>query len=237
MKTLIHLFVSAIQYLCIMGLIFISSTGILAAPAASTGTDITVMLDMSMGANSQDPIVRTLSAGARVAAAELKPGDRVSLVEFSGNAKTILPLTEDIRKWESALRHAGNWVVEREQRRLHDSLLTVLSAFPNRIEPDRRKCIVVLTMATDTGSHYTAKEVVSAAKAKGIVIFVALLVPSRDTSRRVRGAGTQPNGPSENTDEVKRLLESAAIPTGGIVRVYEANQYAIAQAIRGVESK
>jgi hypothetical protein len=39
---------------------------------APAGADIVIMLDMSMGETPRDPIVRTLSAGARVAATELR---------------------------------------------------------------------------------------------------------------------------------------------------------------------
>jgi hypothetical protein len=41
--------------------------------SASAGTDIVIMLDMSMGETPQDPILRTVSAGARAAATELEP--------------------------------------------------------------------------------------------------------------------------------------------------------------------
>lgn len=195
------------------------------------------MLDMSMEVTGRDPIVRTLTAGARVAAMELKPGDRVSLVAFSGNAKTILPMTGDVRRFESALRKIGNWIVQRNQRHLYDSLLTALSIFPEATQSDRRRCIVVLTTASDAGSRHTAGEVALAARSKSTAIFVALISPQPSPPHLMPGGRVYPNGPNANENEEKKMLEPLARETGGDVRVYEANQYVIARAISDMVNK
>lgn len=206
--------------------------------AATAGADVVIMIDMSMGETAQDPIVRTLSAGARVAATELKPGDRVSLVEFSGSVRTILPLTDNIRKFESALHNSGKWIVERDQRHLHDSLLTVLNAFPDGIQSERRRCIVVVTTAADAGSRHSANEAALAAKSKGTAIFVALISPSLSAPQQApRGGAVYSHGRAANEDEEKKALEPLVRATGGEVRVYEPNQYVIAKAISEMVNK
>ncbi len=226
-----HSFIPALDWSRLAGACFALSLCALPVRASSPGTDLVVMLDMSMGATAQDPIVRTLSAGARVAAMEIKPGDRVSLVEFSGTAKTIFPLTDDVRKFESALRRTGKWTVQRNRRHLHDSLLTALSIFPEATRSDRRRCILVLTAASDAGSRHSLNDVVVAAKSKGTAIFVALISPPASIPHPMPGGRPYPNGPSANEDEEKKTLEPLVRQTGGETRVYEANQYVIARAI------
>jgi len=193
------------------------------------------MLDMSMGATPQGPVIRILSAGARVAVTQLNPADRVSLVEFSASPRTILPLTDDVHKFESALRKTGNWIVEREQHHLYDSLLAVLATFPDTIQPDTRRCIVVLTTASDAGSRHSASEVALAAKSKGAAIFVALISPA--PFPHPLGRATGPNTSFPNADNEIKALEPLVRPTGGAVRVYEANQYVIARTIAEMVNK
>jgi VWFA-related protein len=212
-----------------MGACFALACCTLLARASSAGVDLVIMLDMSMGDTGLDPIIRTLSAGARVAGMELKPGDRVSLMSFSGSAKTILPLTDDIGKFESALQKTGNWIVERSQRHLYDSLLTALSKFPEGTQADRRRCIVVFTTASDVGSRHTAGEVALAARSKSAAIFVALISPQPLPPNLMSGRHVRSNVPNE--DEEKKALEPLVRETGGDIRVYAENQYVIARAV------
>jgi hypothetical protein len=209
----------------------------LPAQTSSSGTDLVIMLDMSMGPSVQEPIVRILSGGARVAATELKPGDRVSLVEFSGTAKTTLPPTDDVRKFESALRKAGTWTVEHNQRHLYDSLLSALSTFPEAGQSDRRRCILVMTTSSDVGSRHSSGDVALSAKSKDAAIFVALLSPPTSLPHLMPGGRLYPNGPGVNEDEERKALEPLVVGTGGEIRVYEANQYAIARAIGDMVNK
>jgi VWFA-related protein len=189
------------------------------------------MLDMSMENTDRGPIVHTLSGGARTAAMELKPGDRVALASFSGNAKTLLPLTDDVRKFEYAVRNTGNRMVQRSQRHLYDSLLTALNVFPEAAQSDRRRCIVVLTTASDAGSRRTAGDVALAARSKSVAIFVALISPQPSPPHIMPGGRVYPKGPNANASEEKKTLEPLARRTGGEVRVYVESQYVIARAI------
>ena len=207
------------------------------ARAASPGNDAVLMLDMSMGETEHDPIIRTLSAGARVAATELKSEDRVSLVEFSSNAKTVLPLTGDRRKFEAALRHAGRLVVQHGQHHLYDSVLTAINIFPNDEQPARRRCVVVVTASGDAGSKHSAEEITLAAKRKGAVIFVALVSPSHSLGQSGPGRQMHPNSSTASADDGRKTLEPLARGTGGDIRLYEANQYAIARAISEMVNK
>jgi hypothetical protein len=162
----------------------------------------------------------------------------VSLVEFSKVPKTILPLTSDFRKFESALHNIGKWTVQRNQHHLYDSLFTALNLFPDRIQPSRRRCIIVLTMTTDGGSRHTADDVALAAKAKRAGIFVSLLSLSRSAPHPMpSGRGIHANGPAADVNREKMTLEPLVRPNGGDIRVYEVNQYAIAKAIRDTVNK
>jgi hypothetical protein len=51
------------------------------------------------------------------------------------------------------------------------------------------------------------------------------------------GGQIHPNGPSVNENEEKKALRPLVQETGGEIRVYEANQYAIANAIRDMVNK
>jgi uncharacterized protein (DUF58 family) len=218
-------------WLSLAGMCFAMWLYAVQAKASSLGTDLIVMLDMSMGETERGPIVRTLGAGARVAAMELRPGDRVSLVAFSRDARTLLPMTGDGSQFESALRKSGGWIVERNQRHLYDSLLTALSVFSGAGASDRRRCIVVFTTASDEGSRHTASEVASAARSQNAAIFVALISPQPSRPYLMPGGRVYSNGPYVNEDDLKRILEPLVRETGGDVRTYMETQYVIAKAI------
>lgn len=215
----------------LFGICFALSLFAVPGRTAAPGTDVIVMLDMSMDAENGDPDIRTLAGGARVAAMELKPGDRASLVTYSKDAKAVLPLTGDLRKFESALGKTGKWIVQRQQRHLYDSLFTVLSTLPAAASPDRRRCILVLTTASDAGSRHTANEVALNAKSRNTAIFIALLSPPPSFPHVLPGGRVYPHGPNANSSEEKKMLDPLTRETGGDVRIYEGNQYVIARAI------
>src|SRR6185312_10873593 len=126
------------------------------AATAVRGLDLVVMLDMGMDATQpgasnlpSQNIINSLAGGARVTVTQLRAGDRVSLVTFSEIAKTVVPMTDDFSKFEAALRKVGRWVVQRDRRHLYDSLLAAIGDFPEIAQPERQRCIVVVTTASD----------------------------------------------------------------------------------------
>ena len=223
----------------VLSIAIMSFSGAPSMRASGPGTDLVVMLDMGMDATQRGAynlpsqnIINSLAGGARVAAMELRPDDRVSLVTFSEKAKIVLPMTADTGKFESALRRAGEWVVQNPQRRLFDSLLTAIDSFQEAPRPGIRRCVLVLTTMSDSGSRHSADEVVDAARSKSVTIFVALISAQRSPGRGMGPVGQpSPRGLLADEDEEKRMLAPVAKRAGGDVRVYSQSPYVTARAI------
>ncbi len=130
----------------------------------------------------------------------------------------------------------GNWIVEGRQSRIYDSLLAVLSSFPDATPSHKRRCIVVLVTSSDAGSRHTAGDVTLAAKSKNTAVFVALI--SRQASRlHLTSGGVKVSGPDVNENEEMKALEPLSSATGGDARVYLETQYVIAKAIHDMVNK
>jgi hypothetical protein len=120
---------------------------------------------------------------------------------------------------------------------LYDSVLAAISIFPDDEQPTRRRCVVVFTASADARSKHSAEEITLAAKRKGTVIFVALVSPPPSLRHIVPGRQMRPNSSTAGADEERKTLEPLARATGGDIRLYEANQYAIARAISEMVNK
>jgi hypothetical protein len=226
--------------ICIFALLFCAFT----ARPSSQATDMIVMLDMSMDSRDANAVnlpsaesIRILSGGARVAAAEIQPGDRVSLVTFSDKAKIVVPMTNDVRKFESALRKTGSWIAQKYHRHLYDALLTALNTFPVSAPSDTRRCILVFTSASDLASKHTADEVAAAAKSKHTAIFIALISPPLVPPHIMPGGHVYPRGAPSDKNEDRKTLAPLAWQTGGDIGVYPASPYVVASVIRDMVNR
>ena len=213
------------------------------AGAAATGSDIVLMLDMSMDATEPEAfnlpsqnIINALAGGARAAAIEIKPSDRVSLITFSGDAKIVLPLTSDTRKFESVLGRTGTLVVQTEKHHLYDSLLTAMNSLSAHPQVERRHCILVVTTSADLGSRHSVDDVVLAARANKTTVFVALVDP-QVAHTHVFAGKTYPKNAPPNEDDEKRSLAPLVHQTAGDIRIYEQSPYVIAHALQDMVNK
>lgn len=183
----------------------------------SEGIDVIVCLDVSRSMQARDLAPDRLGrAQAEIAAlAEVARGDRLGLVLFAGEARLLVPRTQDATSLAEMAAHAGPWDVPRGGTDLAAALATARDALDDRAGTG---AIIVLGDGEDLGGRETAT-VLAALRRDGVAVHALGLGTTRgakipDDGAFVRG----PSGREVITRLESRALEGAAAATGGVYR-------------------
>jgi uncharacterized protein (DUF58 family) len=185
----------------------------------TTAVDAVFVLDLGQ---SMIYVQKGLASGARLAAFELSPEDRVAILGFSSEFKTFLPLGQHLQEFDTAFRDASSRPAGRRgTSRLFDALLGAMALFP--VAKDTTRCPVVfaITNDEDRGSTHGGADVVRAAAAKGVVISFVLI---RNPIPMVRAR-------YPDVDAAAGRLREVAVPTGGNVVVRDFSNYILRQLV------
>jgi hypothetical protein len=197
------------------------------ASAQSDGADIVVLLDV--GQNMTAP-ASFVARGARLAAYELGPTDRIAVMSFSSSTKVQLGLTSNTEKMDEALRKATRTTFRVTAKHpLYDAIREAIDQFPQPPSPKRRSTIVVITNDVDGGSVHTPDELIREAKARGVAIWVFLVANPYPQPGRVQNG--YPRIPYPDVQFAADQFRPIAEKTGGNVVIRDMNGYVLRQAI------
>ncbi|MCB9898349.1 MAG: VWA domain-containing protein [Planctomycetes bacterium] len=132
------------------------------------GVDVVLCLDVSRSMLAQDSVPSRLErAKAELAGlARHVDGDRLALVAFAGDARLLVPLTEDGASFAALLDEADPLAVGRGGTDLGAALETALDALQSATGDAR--AIVLLTDGEDLAGH--GREVAAACRAHGVTV-------------------------------------------------------------------
>lgn len=187
----------------------------------AAAVDTVFVLDLG---RSMTHVEKYLVPGARLAAFEFSPEDRLAVLGFSSDFKTFLPFGQHPQELETAFRDASARPAGRPgTSRLFDALLGAIALFPAAKDTtkDTARCPIVfaITNDEDRGSAHGESEVIRAAVAKGVVISFVL----------VRNPLPMIRAPYPDVDAAAGRLREVAVPTGGDVTVRDFSNYILRQ--------
>jgi uncharacterized protein (DUF58 family) len=187
--------------------------------------DIVFLVDVSQSMLGTD---RFIAQGARLATYELEPNDRVAVMTFSSSAKLHSGLTSDAGKIDEAFRKAIRTTVSGTGgRRVYDAVFAAFDQFPMAGSPNAKRIVAIITNDVDLGSRHTSGEVIEAAAARGVAIWVFLIADPFSDPSRVQ----YPRIPYPDVKFAADQFRPMTMKTGGSVSIRDLNGYILRQAI------
>ncbi|WP_321476394.1 vWA domain-containing protein [uncultured Paludibaculum sp.] len=173
---------------------------------------------------------RFIREGARLAAYELAPQDRVAVIGFSSSAKLHAGFTSDPKAIDIAFRRATAPLVRKSgQLRLYDGVFAAIEQFPAYGDADRTRSVAVITNDLDGGSSHEQVELIRRARSKGVGIWVFLIGnPDRGLPQP---NGGHPQVPYLDTRFAADHLRPLSDETGGKVMTLDGNGYVLRRII------
>jgi hypothetical protein len=200
---------------------------VLASHAQTPKMDLVLILDASTTTGRQ---VETIKTGAHPATYEIHDGDRVSVMSYTKKAKIIQPFTEDPAQVEQAIQKVSTPLFKNAGRHcLNDALFEAFRQFPQKSEPERKRIIGIITNNLDSGSVHSIPELIEAAKAKNIAVWVFLVPVPKLANTPLSGIPAREI--RLDLRFVKEQLDLFAEETGGGVRIIETNGYTLSKVI------
>jgi hypothetical protein len=185
--------------------------------------DLVLAFDVSTNMDGQ---LEPLKEGAHLATYEISEGDRVAVMSYANKAKIVLDFKEDPALIEEALQKASPpFFKNSDQQCLNDALFEAFKQFPQKPEPNRKRVVGIITNNLDRGSTHQESELISAAKARNISVWVFLV--QNPKSANSRPSSVKKQGSYPNVRLAEKQLEPFAEEMGGGARVIEANGYAL----------
>jgi VWFA-related protein len=188
--------------------------------------DLVLILDVSNNMAGQQEIIKE---GAHLATYELSAGDRFAIMSYSNKAKILSDFKEDPALIEEALQKVNPpFFKNSDLQCLNDAIFEAIKQFPQKPEPERKRVVGIITNNVDRGSTHTNAELIAAAKAKNITVWIFLVQNPKSTSSKLSSAQKRNSYP--NVRFAEEQLEPFAEETGGGARVVEANGYTLRKA-------
>ena len=139
--------------------------------STTEGVDIQLVLDMSGSMGAEDFAPKNRLEVAKKVIADFvagRPGDRIGLVAFAGQALTQVPITTDYAVLEEAIRHLRIGILEDGT-----AIGTGIATAANRLRraPGKSKVIVLLTDGENNAGTVDPRTAAQAAATFGIRIY------------------------------------------------------------------
>lgn len=188
---------------------------------------VILLLDTSFSADNK---IGAIQAAARAFVRQLKPEDKVMVIEFDGNNHVLVKFTNDREKIYKGISEADFGY----GTSLYDAVDFSLRKYLNKIEG--RKAVVLFTDGVDTTSRKSSyDESVLDAEESGAIIYPIYFDTFYETQKRIRRGMISPIGTSRAEYAVgKRYLEDLAAYTGGRVFYPESTQASLTEAFEGI---
>jgi VWFA-related protein len=188
---------------------------------------VVLLLDTSFSADNK---ITEIQSAANAFVRQLKPLDRVMVVEFDGNNHVLTEFTNDKEKIYKAISKADFGY----GTSLYDAVDFSLRKRLNRIEG--RKAIVLFTDGVDTTSGKSSyDESVLEAEESGAIIFPIYYDTFEGTQRRLMTGIITPAGTTAAEYAVgRRYLDDLAANTGGRVFRPESTKASLTEAFEGI---
>ena len=188
---------------------------------------VVLLLDTSFSADDK---IGEIQAAARAFVRQLKPQDKVMVIEFDGNSHVLSKFTNDREKIFKGISEADFGY----GTSLYDAVDYSLRKYLNKVEG--RKAIVLFTDGVDTTSRKSSyDESVLDSEESGAIIYPIYFDTFYITQRRLRRGGLSPVGTSRAEYAVgKRYLEDLAAYTGGRVFYPESTSASLIEAFEGI---
>lgn len=192
--------------------------------------DLVFVLDV--GKSMAEP-AKFIREGARLAAYELTPDDRVALLSYSSSTTKQLDFTGSPEKlrdafWKASTRSAKN----SGPLVLYDSIFAAIQMFPRQADGRRRRFIAVITNDTDRASRHQPGELVRESKERGIAILIVLIKNSQAMAQPGHPRNAYPDV-SQAAKELRQLAEE----TGGDILFKDMNGYVLRQTLAACREK
>jgi len=189
--------------------------------------DLVLVFDVSTNIAG---LQETIKEGAHLATYELSEGDRVAIMSYSNKVKIISDFMSDPAQVEQTLQKVNPpFFRNSDLQCLNDSIFEAFKQFPQRSEPDRKRAVGIITNNVDRGSIHQNSELINAAKARNISVWVFLANNPKSRSSSLSGSQKQSSYPKLRY--VKEKLDSIADEMGGGVMIVEKNGYLLRKAI------
>lgn len=137
-------------------------------------------------------------AAARQLVSQARPGDRIGVVTFDGDVRTVIAPTDDLAAVDAALASAKL----AKGTRLFDGLTTAGKEFP---DDATRRIVVVLTDGADTGSKSTLDKVVSSYNKDGIEAYTVGMSGGTFVPTPLQKLADQTDGDAFTVSDAKEL--------------------------------
>lgn len=188
---------------------------------------VILLLDTSFSADNK---IGEIQAAARAFVRQLKPQDRVMVIEFDGNNHVLAEFSNDREKIYKGISEADFGF----GTSLYDAVDYSLRKYLNKVEG--RKAIVLFTDGVDTTSRKSSyDESVLDAEESGAIIYPIYFDTFLQTQRRLRTRMISPVGTTRAEYAVgKRYLEDLAAYTGGRVFYPESTSASLIEAFEGI---
>jgi hypothetical protein len=189
--------------------------------------DLVLLFDVSttMAATQE-----ALKEGAHLATYELSENDRVAVMSYSNKSKTVLDFKNDPALIEEALQKVNPPLFRNSDlQSLNDALFEAFKQFPQRPEPERKRVVGIITNNADRGSTRQESELINAAKAKNITVWIFLVQNPKPSKSRLSGAQKQSS--YSNVQLAEKRLEPFAEEMGGGARVTETNGFTLRKVL------
>jgi hypothetical protein len=189
--------------------------------------DLVLAFDVS---TNMDGRLEPLKQGAHLASYEISEGDRVAVMSYANKTKIVLDFKEDPALIEEALQKVNPPLFKSsDQQCLNDALFEAFKQFPQKPEPERKRVVGIITNNRDRGSTHQESELISAAKARNISVWVFLVQSPKPNNSRLSSGQKQSSHP--NVRLAEQQIEPFAEEMGGGARVIEANGYALRKVL------
>ena len=200
---------------------------VLPSAAQTYRLDLVLLFDVSANMAGQLKIIKE---GASPAASELSEGDRVAVMSYAKTAKIISSFTDDATQIEEAIQKVNAPLFKNSDLQcLNDALFEAIRQFPQKSEPDRKLAIGIITNNADVGSAHQNAELIKAAKARNIAVWVFLVDSPKQNSSQRQSANR--GNTYSNVQNAKQQLGFIAEEIGGGAMAVEANGYVLQKAI------
>jgi hypothetical protein len=185
--------------------------------------DLVLVLDVSTNMAGQQ---ETIKEGSHLATYELSEGDRVAVMSYSNKAIIIADFMSNPAQVEQTLQKVNPPLFRNSDLQcMNDAIFESFKQFPQKPEPDRKRVVGIITNNVDRGSTRQDSELIDAAKAKNITVWVFLVHNPKSNSSQL--SSTQKRSSYPNVRFAEEKLEPFAEEMGGGARVIETNGYAL----------
>jgi len=192
--------------------------------------DLVFVLDVSPNMAEPSAFIRE---GARLAAHELTPDDRIALLSYSSSITRHLEFADSRGQFANAVWRATSRSIRKSAPRLlHDSIHAAIQMFPTTPNVHRRRAIAVVTNDADQGSSHEPTALIQDANRRSVAIWVFLVKDPQS----VKPIGSRHN-PYPDIANVVKEIHQLANETGGEVVLKEPNGYVLRQIIEDCRAK